>query len=182
MKFVKKKGNLNFNFLKNLFITKPFYLEYQPWEYRVSEGEFDWVVSLEAYQGNPLYDPYTNTSIYAYKVKDPKGVIRYMLAYFPKGCPESACATYFSSEASDENLGEVMEFLMAKVLELEKGKIDLEEFYDEVSWKDLYVIEPSEVDEYEVIRPTMSFGSKILDYLKKLRPSLEVSFHISPIR
>jgi hypothetical protein len=180
MKFVKKKGNLNFNFLKNLFITKEIFLEYEPWIYRISEGEYEWVAALHATSPNPLSNPINPTTVYAYKVKDPEGVIRYMLAYFPEGCGESACATYFSSEASDENLGEVMEFLIAKAYELEMGKIDPEEFYDEVSWKDLYEIEPSEVDEYEVIRPTPNFGRKILDYLKKLRPSLEVSSHISP--
>jgi len=174
-RFVKKKDNLNFNFLKNLFITKEILLEYQPWVYRISEGEYEWVAALGAIGANPLSDPYNPTTVYAYKIKDPKGIERYILAYFPQGCPEDACATYFSSEATDKDLGEYMETLIAKAYELEMGKINPEEFYDDLSNMNLYEIEPSELEKYEFIKPTPSLGRKILRYLKKARPSLEVS-------
>jgi hypothetical protein len=180
MKFVKKKSNLNFNFLKNLFITKEMFLEYEPWIYKISEGEYEWVAALEAISPNPLYDPFNPTTVYAYRARSPEGIKMYVFAYFPQGCPESACATYFSTGATDKNLGEYMESLIAKAYELEMGRIKPEEFFEVVGDLGFYEIEPSELEKYDFIRPTPSFGRKILDYLKKLRPSLEVSPFSSP--
>jgi len=158
-----------FRFLKSLFISDSFEVAGHSWYYRFSEGEYDWVASLAAapVHGEPFHDPYNPFAIYAYKVRDPEtGWEGYILELYPKGCGESACALFIHTEARDEDLLDWME-AVAEIAPL--YYTDWERFYDELESGDMYLMDPEEMERYQMVPPSPQLARKLADKLSRKR-------------
>ena len=154
-------------FLKHLFVTEDFDINGHKWYYRVSEGEYDWAAALTASpKDRELYDPINPFTIYAYKVREPDiGVESYILEVYPRGCAESGCALYFSTEAADEE-----DLLNAMKLVAENVDLlyeDPEEFYERLRRYDINEEFPSELERYKDVYPTPSLARRIVNAIRR---------------
>ncbi|RLG50038.1 MAG: hypothetical protein DRN90_00245 [Thermoproteota archaeon] len=164
-------------FLKHMFITDGFKIGKHNWLYRISEGEYEWAAALTAHpKDEPLYNPYTPFTIYAYKVRDPETNWEgYILAIYPTGCAESACAEYIQTEATDKDLADWME-TVAEIVPLYYS--DPEEFYERLADNDMYRLSPEELELYEFLHPSPTLARKLVDSIAKRRKFVKVK-HVS---
>jgi len=155
------------------YVSSPFRIGRQNWTYRASEGDYEWHAALEASGDGPFSDPFNPFAIYAYKMRDRElGADRYVLVLYPRGCFDSGCAEYISTEASDpDELTGYMEYL-AKLAPVYYR--DPEEFIDMLSDKDMYLLEPSELENFDDIKPTPISGEEIAKSIKKHHRGIEI--------
>lgn len=172
MRFVRRRGGW-LSRLRHVFISDDVLVRHEePWRFRVSEGEYEWTVSFHAPD-----DPWNPTTLYAYKARNPKtGWEGYIVAFYPEGCPESACAHYFRTEATDEDILTLLEDMAWVVSSYYYS--DLERFYDELSDLDVYELDSSELERYEFIRPTPDLAERLA---RRIREELGVAVKRIPL-
>ena len=154
--------------LKHMFVSSSFRVGEHDWFYRVSEGEYEWVAALTAHPKDvDLYDPYNPFTVYAYKVRDPEtGWEGYILAVYPRGCGESACALFVHTEATDEDLVDWMEAIaeIAPLYYSSPGR-----FYEELESGDMRILSPEEMEQYEFIHPTPAMAKTLVGLIRRRR-------------
>ncbi|GEM_PF-5378482 len=131
----------------------------ETWVLRVNSGVYEWVASLSEEPRDVLssFNPFT---IYAYKVRDPEtGWDGWILVVYPRGCPESACAIYLHTEATDEDVLEWMKSI-AEIAGL--YHVDTERFYEALEEGDITILSGEDFERYELIKPSLRLASKIL--------------------
>ena len=148
------------SFLKNLIVSEPITINGDKWVYRISEGEYEWAASFHALKrGFPF-------QIFAYKMRSPEFGERYVFKIYPEGCVESACAIFLQTEATDRDVLDYMKYVAENAYLL---KTDPEEFFDRLSWKDMYEISPRELEErnYEEIKPNRRLAKRLARFVRR---------------
>jgi len=165
MKFVRRSGGGSaLGLLKHYFLsTRNIMIGGKPWYFRISEGEFEWAVSLTASD-----DRWNPSSLYAYVVHDPKiGEDYYIVWLYPRGCADAACAHPLHTEAGDGGIFPLLRDI-ARIYERYYYS-DPIKFFDKLGDLDVYELEPDEVEQadFNIVRPSPSLGRKLADELRR---------------
>jgi len=160
--------------LRHLIISDSFEVGGHRWIYRISEGEYDWVVSLSAAPGDPLYDPFNPFTIYAYKYRIPElDSETYVLLVYPRGCADISCGLIVDSEAGDKDILDSIEYGIAEIVGL--LDTDPEGFFEEVESGKMHIMSDAELEEYEKsgyyqpVEPTPDLARRLADTLSRRR-------------
>jgi len=150
-----------------MYISKPINLDSHTWYFRISEGEYEWTIALEAsYEDSDLHDAVNPFTIYAFRVevRDVEW-IGYIVAVYPRGCAESACALYFHTEFTDEDIAEALTEIAKLVHQLYD---DPELFIENLREMDMRLLSPEEADIYQLIKPDPETAKRIADTIEKV--------------